>query len=128
MVIDLIKEIIANIDKGALYILSLITSAMIIDFISGVLAAKINKKIIFTSRIGINGIIKKIATLVLLVFFIPVAKLIPGGTGLGLLYTLYIGYLIMELQSILENYKKMGINTAIFSNFIEKFKNNGKEE
>ena len=67
-------------------------------------------------------------TLVLLVFFIPVAKLIPGGTGLGLLYTLYIGYLIMELQSILENYKKMGINTAIFSNFIEKFKNNGKEE
>lgn len=111
-----------------MYILSLITSAMIIDFISGVLAAKINKKIIFTSRIGINGIIKKIATLVLLVFFIPVAKLIPGGTGLGLLYTLYIGYLIMELQSILENYKKMGINTAIFSNFIEKFKNNGKEE
>lgn len=65
--------------------------------------------------------------MVLLMFFIPLAPLIPGGAGVGLIYVLYVGYLLMELKSILENYKKMGIGTELFEDFIKSIKN-GKED
>lgn len=66
--------------------------------------------------------------MVLLMFFIPLAPLIPGGTGVGLIYVLYVGYLLMELKSILENYKKMGIGTELFENFIKSIKSDKDEE
>lgn len=94
-------------DKKAIYVLSLICIAMIIDFFSGTIAAKINPEIDFQSKVGINGILRKMSSIVLLIFFIPLAPLIPAGAGIGLIYVLYIGYLAMELKSILENYKKM---------------------
>nr|WP_284732901.1 phage holin family protein [Enterococcus faecalis] len=101
--------------------LAMICCAMIIDFLSGVFAAKMNPKIDFQSRIGINGILKKIAALILLIFFIPLAMTIPGNTGTGLLYVLYFGYLLMEIQSILENYQKIGIDVSLFQNFINRY-------
>ena len=61
---------------------------------------------------GINGIIRKIASIVLLVFFIPVSALIPAEIGAATLYTLYIGYLGMEVRSVFENYKKFGFETG----------------
>lgn len=99
-----------------LYILSLLSVAMVIDFISGTYAASLRKEI--TSKIGINGIIRKIASLILLVFFIPVAFIIPGQTGMALLSVLYVGYLGLEIQSILENYQKMGIQTELFQKIV----------
>lgn len=99
-----------------LYILSLLSVAMVIDFISGTYAANLRKEI--TSKIGINGIIRKIASLILLVFFIPVAFIIPGQTGMALLFVLYVGYLGLEIQSILENYQKMGIQTELFQKIL----------
>ncbi|MBM7709640.1 phage holin family protein [Enterococcus lemanii] len=103
--------------QKVLYILSLLSIAMVIDFISGTYAAKLRKKI--TSKIGINGIIRKIASLILLVFFIPVAYIIPGQTGVALLTVLYVGYLGLEIQSILENYRKIGIDTALFQKIFD---------
>ncbi|NLM66399.1 MAG: holin [Enterococcus sp.] len=103
--------------QKVLYILSLLSIAMVIDFISGTYAAKLRKEI--TSKIGINGIIRKIASLILLVFFIPVAYIIPGQTGVALLTVLYVGYLGLEIQSILENYRKIGIDTALFQKIFD---------
>lgn len=94
-----------------------------IDFISGSLAAKLNPMTPFLSKIGINGILRKVASMLLLIFFIPLAPLIPGGVGVGLIYVLYIGYLLMELKSIFENYKKMGIETTLFEDFLKHLKN-----
>lgn len=104
---DKIQELIIHmgLESNHMFILAMICCAMIIDFLSGVFAAKMNPKIDFQSRIGINGILKKIAALMLLIFFIPLAMTIPGNTGTGLLYVLYFGYLLMEIQSILENYQ-----------------------
>lgn len=102
--------------QKVLYILSLLSVAMVIDFVSGSYAAILCKEI--TSKIGINGIIRKIASLILLVFFIPVAFIIPGQTGMALLSILYVGYLGLEIQSILENYQKIGIQTELFQKIL----------
>ena len=103
-----------------IYLLSLLSVAMIIDFISGVYAAKLHKEI--TSKRGINGIIRKVASMILLVFFLPVSLIIPGQTGIALLSVLYLGYLFMEIQSILENYQKIGIDTHYLQKILTKLK------
>ncbi|OJG96794.1 toxin secretion/phage lysis holin [Enterococcus termitis] len=118
-----LDQFVADADHKAIYVLALICGAMIIDFLSGTLAAKINPAIEFKSKVGINGILRKVASMVLLMFFIPLAPLIPGGAGVGLIYVLYVGYLLMELKSILENYKKMGIGTELFEDFLKNIKN-----
>lgn len=113
-----LDELIALMEEqNILYLLSVLSIAMVIDFVSGVLAAKMHQEIL--SKKGINGIIRKVASMILLVFFLPVALIIPGKTGIVLLSVLYIGYLLMEIQSILENYQKMGISITLFQTFLE---------
>lgn len=107
-------------EQKNIYLLSLLSVAMIIDFISGVYAAKLHKEI--TSKRGINGIIRKVASMILLVFFLPVSLIIPGQTGIALLSVLYLGYLFMEIQSILENYQKIGIDTHYLQKILTKLK------
>ena len=107
-------------EQKIIYLLSLLSVAMIIDFISGVYAAKLHKEI--TSKRGINGIIRKVASMILLVFFLPVSLIIPGQTGIVLLSVLYLGYLFMEIQSILENYQKIGIDTHYLQKILAKLK------
>ena len=107
-------------EQKIIYLLSLLSVAMIIDFISGVYAAKLHKEI--TSKRGINGIIRKVASIILLVFFLPVSLIIPGQTGIALLSVLYLGYLFMEIQSILENYQKIGIDTHYLQKILTKLK------
>lgn len=107
-------------EQKIIYLLSLLSVAMIIDFISGVYAAKLHKEI--TSKRGINGIIRKVASMILLVFFLPVSLIIPGQTGIALLSVLYLGYLFMEIQSILENYQKIGIDTHYLQKILTKLK------
>jgi len=122
-----LEKYVIDADTKAIYVLTLICVAMVIDFFSGTIAAKINPDIEFKSKVGINGILRKVASIVLLMFFIPLAPLIPGGTGVGLVYVLYLGYLMMEFKSILENYKKMGNDTSLFESFLEYFKK-GKDD
>ena len=107
-------------EQKIIYLLSLLSVAMIIDFISGVYAAKLHKEI--TSKRGINGIIRKVASMILLVFFLPVSLIIPGQTGIALLSVLYLGYLFMEIQSILENYQKIGIDTHYLQKILTKLR------
>lgn len=107
-------------EQKIIYLLSLLSVAMIIDFISGVYAAKLHKEI--TSKRGINGIIRKVASIILLVFFLPVSLIIPGQTGIALLSVLYLGYLFMEIQSILENYQKIGIDTHYLQKILTKLR------
>lgn len=100
---------------------------MVIDFFTGTFAAKVNPEIEFKSKIGINGILRKLTSIFLLVFFIPLSVIVPGGAGVALLYTLYIGYLLMEIKSVLENYQKMGGKTDLFQRFIDSFKIENKK-
>lgn len=126
MMIEFLRELIGTQDTKILFVLGLIAAAMIIDFLTGTVAAKINKDIIFESQKGINGILRKICSMIVMIFFIPVSILLPEGIGVGLVYVLYLGYLVMEIKSILENLKKMGIDTSLFNNFISEVEKNKK--
>ncbi|MBM7711715.1 phage holin family protein [Enterococcus xiangfangensis] len=106
-----------------LFVLMLISVAMLLDLLTGLIAAKLTKQI--SSKIGINGILRKIASILLLLFFLPVSSLIPFQAGSVLLYAFYLSFLLMELHSILENYEKMGIKTEVFRTFLQQlFKKN----
>lgn len=128
MMINFLNDCITTTDGKILYLLSIICGAMIIDFASGTLGAKINKEIVFESQKGINGILRKIVSMIVMVFFIPVSILIPNGMGTNLLFVLYIGYLVMELKSILENCKKMGVDMSLFNRLIEMLNSDKNKE
>lgn len=104
-------------EQDVLYLLALLCLAMLVDLVSGIVAAKITHE--FTSKIGINGILRKVSSLLLLLFFLPVSLLIPLKAGIGLLYAFYVSYLFMEIHSILENYQKMGFDTKRMKVFIK---------
>lgn len=112
MMFTYLRQLTETDDSKILFILAVICGAMILDFASGTLAAWSNPDIEFKSKMGINGIIRKIASIVLLVFFIPISVVVPGVVGVATLYTLYLGYLAMEMRSIFENYKKFGFETG----------------
>ncbi|MFC4771576.1 phage holin family protein [Enterococcus hermanniensis] len=121
---DWVKMIEA--EPRLLFVLSLISVAMLLDLLTGLIAAKILKQL--SSKIGINGLLRKIASILLLLFFLPVSSLIPLQIGSALLYAFYLSFLMLELHSILENYEKMGIKTIIFQKFLAYFTNKDEEE
>lgn len=114
-----LRQFIETEDGKILFILTLIVTAMIIDFLTGTIAAKVNSNITFNSKAGINGILRKLASISIMVFFIPLSVLIPAGAGVALVYTLYIGYLVMELKSIAENLGKMGVDIETLKDIID---------
>lgn len=123
---DFLRHIIQTEDGKILYLLALIAITMIIDFITGAIGAWVNKDIEFKSKEGINGILRKIASMLTLLIFVPVSVLIPNDAGVALMYTLYIGYLAFELKSILENLNRCGIEIKLFEGIIDALKKGGK--
>lgn len=103
-----------------IYILTIICVLMIIDFITGSLAAWRNPSIAFRSQEGINGILRKLCSIIVLVACIPIAPLVPADAGVAALIVLYVGYLLMEFKSILENLAKMGVEISPLNDFLEK--------
>lgn len=126
-VFEFLKSCVQTQESKVLFILMIIAVAMIIDFITGTIAAYVNPDIQFKSKAGINGILRKIASMLLLIVFLPVSVLIPGNAGMALVYTLYFGYLLMEVKSIIENVGKNGTDTSLFTNLINKISNDKLE-
>lgn len=116
IIFDSLRNLIATEDGLVLFLLSLIVIMEIIDFFSGTFAAVINPGIEYKSKIGINGLLRKIQGIVLLTILIPMSVLLPEQTGVAFLYTIYIGYLILTFKSLVENYGKAKGDTAIFEN------------
>lgn len=115
-----------------IYILTIICVLMIIDFITGSIAAWRNPDINFRSQEGINGILRKLCSIIALVACIPIAPLVPADAGVAALIVLYVGYLIMEFKSILENLGKMGVEITPLTEFLNKVgkcnNNEGKDD
>lgn len=103
-----------------IYILSIICLLMIIDFVTGTIAAWRNTDIKFSSQEGINGILRKLVSMIVLVACIPVSALVPVEMGVAALFVLYVGYMLMEFKSIVENLSKLGIITSPLDNFVHK--------
>lgn len=115
-------------DEIIVFTFGLIMGAMVIDFLTGTIAAKINPNIQFRSKAGVNGILRKIASIALLAFCIPLSVILPEGIGPAALQVLYMGYLGFELLSIVENAKKLGLNTEPLEKFIKNLYHPKKEE
>ena len=126
MMIEFLINLLQTEDTKILFILALIAISMILDFATGTIAAKINNNIKFESQKGINGILRKICSMIVMIFFIPLSVLVPEGIGTTLVYVLYLGYLVMEVTSVLENLKKMGIDTSLFTNFLKNIEKSKK--
>ena len=126
MMIEFLRNLLQTEDTKILFILALIAISMILDFATGTIAAKINNNIKFESQKGINGILRKICSMIVMIFFIPLSVLVPDGIGTTLVYVLYLGYLVMEVTSVLENLKKMGIDTSLFINFLKNIEKSKK--
>lgn len=92
-------------DTKLLYVLALILFASTFDFLLGWVNARFNSEVLFSSSQARFGISMKIAMFILLVYFIPVALLVPEPIGISALYVLYIGYLLSEINSILGHLK-----------------------
>ena len=102
------------------YILALICVLMIIDFLTGTIAAWRCNDIEFKSQKGIDGILRKLMSIIVLVACIPVSAIVPADLGIAALYVLYGGYLLMEFKSILENLGKLGVVISPLENFVDK--------
>lgn len=119
-IFDILREATETPEGKVIYILTIICVLMIVDFITGSLAAWRNPSIAFRSQEGINGILRKLCSIIVLVACIPIAPLVPADAGVAALIVLYIGYLIMEFKSILENLGKMGVEISPLNDFLER--------
>lgn len=114
-----LEQAVSTSEGKALYILVLICIAMILDFLLGSFAAWRDPQVKFTSQRGIDGILRKLASILVLVCCIPVSALVPAEAGLAALIVLYLGYLFYELASVIENLERLGAPVSGLRRFIE---------
>lgn len=115
------RSLIQTEDGLVLYALGLIVILEIVDFASGTFAAIANPEIEYKSKIGINGLIRKILGVLLLMVLIPMSILLPEKTGFLFLYSIYLGYIAFTFQSLIENYRKLKGNVTLFQPFLKAF-------
>lgn len=119
-IFDVLRAATETPEGKVIYILAIICVLMIIDFITGSLAAWRNPAIAFRSQEGINGILRKLCSIIVLIACIPIAPLVPADAGVAALIVLYVGYLLMEFKSILENLGKLGVDISPLNEFLNK--------
>lgn len=127
--IEWLNRFLETDNTKLIYLLSLIIGANIIDFTLGWVNAKFNKNVDFSSSRAIFGIARKMLLLILCVYFIPVALLVPDPIGISALYVLYLGYLLSEINSIFNHLRlsEDDKSTDVFIDFINAvFKKGGK--
>ena len=115
---EFLRSLTTTEDGLILFLLGLIVVMEIIDFFSGTFAAIISPGIEYQSKVGINGLLRKIQGIILLTVLIPISVLLPEQTGVAFLYTIYVGYLILTFKSLVENYGKAKGDTSVFENVV----------
>ena len=109
---EISNSIIATVCTGLVYLLggfdvalSCLLIAIVLDYVSGVLKAFVTKEL--SSKIGVMGIIKKVAVLLIVMLAVLVDR-VTGETGA--IRTLVIYYFVAnEGLSVLENLAKAGV-------------------
>lgn len=103
--IEFLQSYLESDSTKLIYFLALILGANILDFTVGWVNAKFNPNIQFSSSKAIYGIARKLLMFLLLVYSIPVALVVPEPLGVSALYVMYTGYLVSELNSLLNHFK-----------------------
>ena len=118
---NFLRSVVQTEDGLVLYALTLIVSMEIIDFLTGTIAAIANPDIEYKSKIGINGLLRNILGVLLLMILIPMSVLLPEKSGFAFLYSIYLGYIVFTFQSLIENYRKLKGNVTLFQPILKAF-------
>ena len=109
--LNYLRSVLETEDGKLVYYIVLIMIVMFIDFMTGLYKAHVTRTL--SSKIGKDGLTKKLIIIMLLLIVIPVSLIIPSEiAGNGLIYVVYTGYLGFEFVSIFENCKAVGINLS----------------
>lgn len=119
-----LKNMTDTQSEMTLFLLSVMLFVMLVDMTTGMIGAKVNPDIEFKSRIGINGLLKKIAVITTLVMLIPLSVILPDPMGPAFLNGVYLAFVLAEAWSVVENLDKMGLNVKPIQIFLEKMKQN----
>lgn len=119
-----LAALIETPEGKALYILAIICALMVLDYITGTVAAWYTGTL--ASGRGISGILRKLCSILVLVACIPIAPLVPAEAGTAALIVLYAGYLLCEARSVLENLGKLGVSVSPLSDFLDALSPNSK--
>lgn len=101
--VETVNKLLSQDETKIIYVLTLILIANVFDFVLGWTNAKFNLGVTFSTNKAIIGLTRKVALFMLLIFFVPVALLVPYPIGITALYVLYLGYLASEINSILNH-------------------------
>lgn len=130
---DIMQDFFDRLQEDSqVYVIALLSAILVvnvIDYCFGWVNAKFNKNVVFESNIALYGIIKKMMYFIVLVLFMFIAYLlIPPTVAVPTLITLYVGYLLSELNSVLShlNLTEDGKTGELFSTFIARLLNGGK--
>lgn len=119
-----------DIDIYFIVLLSIVLIASVIDWLFGWINAKFNSKVEFVSEVALYGIIKKMMYFIVLILFSIVAlSIVPHEIAIPSITTLFIGYIISEINSILShlNMTEDGKRGEVFKNFLDRIlKGDGK--
>lgn len=128
--ISFLKDLTHTDDQYIVALLATILTASTLDFAFGWVNARFNINVEFESGLALYGIIKKMMYFITLVFFMVIAFLIaPEQVAIAAVYTLFIGYLISEANSILSHlgFTEDGKKGELFRDFIERLLNKEDE-
>lgn len=123
---DMIAFLQGLTENKDIYLVALLTAIFIastLDFLFGWVNARFNKNVKFESGIALYGIIKKMMYFMVLSFFMVIAfLLIPETVAFASVVTLFIGYLISEINSILSHLEltKDGKKGELFRTFVSR--------
>lgn len=104
-------------------LLTIIIIASTTDFSFGWINARFNKNVKFESGRALYGIIKKMMYFIVLVLFMVIAfLLLPETVAIPAVITLFVGYLISEINSILSHLEltEDGKKGELFRTFISR--------
>lgn len=121
--VTFLNNLTHNDDHYVLALLVTILIASTIDFVFGWVNARFNGNVTFQSGVALYGIIKKIMYFLTLVLFMVIAFLIiPEKIAMTAVYTLFIGFLLSEANSILSHLGLTddGKKGEVFRDFIER--------
>lgn len=128
--VDMFEKIKGDIDLYLIVLLSIVLISNVIDWFFGWINAKFNKRVTFVSGRALYGVIKKMMYFIVLIYFsITALAIIPNEIAIPAITTLYIGYLLSEINSILShlNMSEDGKKGEVFKNFLDRLlKGEGK--
>ena len=104
IVINFISGLTQNDDHFIAALMVAILFASTLDFIFGWTNARLNPDVAFSSHKALAGITQKIQRYITLIFFVAIAFLVvPVTVAKGAVYTLLIGYLASEANSMMSH-------------------------